>query len=311
MKAILYNKKATPNKLVYSDAEQPGPKEHELLIKVCAASPNAADYRAMKMGMIPKHKIFGSAIAGIVESVGSKVKQFKAGDEVLADLADFGFGGFAEYALASEKIVAHKPKELSFDEAATLPVAATTALRACYKADIQSGQQVLILGSGGGVGSFAVQLAKYFGAEVTALCSARNMEQTRTLGADVVLDYTKEKLDHHSARYDVILGVNGNYPLLQCKRLLKPRGKYVLVGGALSLFFKSLLFGRLLSLGSKKMRTLAAKSNKEDIAFVAQLLAEGKIRTRIENRYELSQTAEAMQYISGGHAQGKQIISLL
>lgn len=179
MKAVMYNKKGTPDKLIYCDIEKPTPNDNEVLIKVFATSINAIDYRSMRMGMIPRKKIFGADISGKVESVGSNIRKFKPSDEVIGDLSDCGFGGFAEYAVASEKALISKPTGISFEEAAALPVAATTALRALQnKGNIQKGQNVLIVGSSGGVGTFAVQLAKYFGAEVTAVCSTKHLEQT-------------------------------------------------------------------------------------------------------------------------------------
>lgn len=310
MKAIIYNKKA-PQKLIYQEIEIPRPKENEVLVKVQATSPNAADYRSMKMGMIPKKKIFGSAISGVVESVGSAVQSFKQGDEVLGDLADVGFGGFAEYVAVPEKVLVPKPQKLTFEVAACLPVAATTALHAVRdKGNLQKGQKVLIIGSSGGVGTFAVQLARHFGAEVTAVCSTRNIEQSMALGADFVIDYTKEDVIKQHKTYDLIIAINGNYPLSACLRILKKNGRHVVVGGALSQIFKALIFGRLLSLGSKKICALASKPNQRDLSYIAQLVAEGKIKPLIESRFPLEHTAEAMNYLTEGHARGKMVVFL-
>jgi len=311
MKAIIYIKKGLPDKLIYSDVEKPRPNDNEVLIKILAVSANAADYRSMRMGFIPKRRIFGADIAGKVESVGKKIQQFKPGDEVIGDLSDYGFGGFAEYAVAPEKALIQKPAKILFEEAAALPLAAITALQALRdKGNIQKGQNILIVGSGGGVGTFAVQLAKYFGSIVTAVCSTTNVEQTSALGADYVIDYTKEDFTKSNRCYDLIIAVNGNRSLFAYKRTLNPNGIYVMVGGALWQIFKSILFGWLMSVGSKKMRFLAAKSNQMDLEFIVKLVENGKIKPVIDRRYSLDKTAEAMRYLGEGHARGKVIINV-
>lgn len=311
MKAIVYNKKQSPNKLIYCDVEKPRPTDDEVLIKITSASANAADYRSMKMGIIPKKKIFGSAVAGRVESVGANIRQFKPGDEVLGDLTDFGFGGFAEYAVAPEKAFVPKPTKVLFDEAVTLPVAATTALKALRdKGNIQKDHKVLIVGAAGGAGTFAVQLAKYYGAITTAVCSTKNIEQTRALGADYIIDYTIEDFTKSNERYDLIIAINGSYPLLGYKKILSSHGIFVMVGGGLLQIFKSIFFGWLLSFGTKKMRFLSAKSDPRDLEFVVNLLKNHKIIPVIERRYSLDKTAAAMHYLSEGHAQGKVIIQV-
>ena len=311
MKAIVYNKTNSPNKLAYCDVEKPRQNDNEVLIKIVCASINAADYRSLKMKMIPKKKIFGAAIAGTVESVGKNIQQFKPGDEVLGDLSDFGFGGFADYAVAPEKALALKPAKLSFEEAATLPVAATTALKALRdKGNIQKGQKVLIVGAAGGVGTFALQLANYYGAITTAVCGTKNLERSSDLGAESVIDYTKEDFTKSNERYDLILAINGSYSLFGYKRILNPNGIYVMVGGGLLQIFKSIFFGWLLSFGTKKMRFLSAKSDPKDLEFVANRLENREIKAVIERRYSLSETADAMHYLSEGHAQGKVIIEI-
>ena len=311
MKAVVYDKKFLPDKLTYCEVEKPVPNDNEVLIKILAVSVNAADYRSMKMGLIPKKRIFGADIAGKVESAGKNIRQFMPGDEVIGDLANYGFGGFAEYAVAPEKALISKPAKTMFEEAAALPMAAVTALQAlCDKGNIQKGQKVLIVGSGGGVGTFAVQLAKYFGATVTAVCSSKNVEQTIALGADYVIDYRKENFTKSDKSYDIILAVNGNYPLLACKRILNPHGIYVMVGGALSQIFRSILFGWLMSFGSRKICILAARSGQKDLEFIATLANDGKIRPVIDKRYLLDKTAEAMRYLGEGHASGKVVINV-
>ena len=309
MKAVVFNKKGSPTKLIYCDVDKPVPNDDEVLIKVLAVAPNAADYRSMKMGIIPKRKIFGADIAGSVEFVGKNITHYKPGDEVMGDLASFGFGGFAEYVTAPEKALIIKPAKISFEEGATLPMAALTALQALRdKGNIQKEQKVLIIGSSGGVGTFAVQLAKYFDAEVTGVCSSKNVQQTSSLGADYVIDYTKENFTNSDMRYNLILAINGNYPLSAYKKVLTPNGIYVMVGGSLSQILKSLLFGWLMSFGSKKMRSLSAKANKNDLEFLAKLLEDGKVKPVIDRRYSLDKTSEAMNYLSEGHSHGKVVI---
>lgn len=311
MKAVVYNKNSIPDKLIYCDVEKPLPNDNEVLIKVVAVSANAADYRSIRMGFIPKRKIFGADIAGRVESIGKNIQQFKIGDEVIGDLSDCGFGGFAEYTIAPEKALVPKPSKLLFEEAASLPMAALTALQALRdKGNIQQGQKVLIVGSSGGVGTFAVQLAKYFGAVVTAVCSSKKVEQTSSLGADYVIDYTKEDFTKNNNSYDLILAINGNRPLSAYKRILKPKGRYVMVGGGLLQIFKSILFGWLMSLGSKKMYFLAAKSNQKDLEFIVRLAEDGKIKPVIDRHYSLDKTAEAINYLNEGHARGKVVINV-
>jgi NADPH:quinone reductase-like Zn-dependent oxidoreductase len=312
MKAIVYNKKSYPDKLVYCDVDKPVPNDNEVLIKVHAVSLNAADYRSMKIGLIPERKIFGADIAGRIESVGKNISLFKPGDEVMGDLASYGFGGLAEYVTAPDRVLIFKPEQISFEDGATLPMAAMTALQALRdKANIQKGQKVLIVGSSGGVGTFAIQLAKYFEAEVTGVCSSKNVQQTYSLGADYVIDYTKEEFTKKDKRYDILLGINGNYPLITYKNALTSNGTYVMVGGSLSQVFKSLLFGWILSFGSKKMKFLAAKSNKTDLELLAKLLEKGILKPIIDRRYSLDKAVDAMNYLKQGHSTGKVVINIV
>jgi len=312
MKAVVYDKKGHPDKLVYCDVDKPVPGDDEVLIRVSAVSLNAADYRSMKMGLIPKRKIFGADIAGRVEAVGKNIREFSTGDEVAGDLAGFGFGGLAEYVTAPEGLIVHKPGQVSYEQAAAIPMSGVTALQALRdKAAVRKEQKVLIIGSAGGVGTFAIQLAKYFGCEVTGVCSTRNVQQTLSLGADYVIDYTKESFLKRDRRYDIVLGVNGNYPLSACRRVLTSHGVYVMIGGSLPQIFKSILFGWLLSLGSRKMRFLSAKPNKIDLEFLMGLLEKGIIRPVIDRQYPLVRTAEAMNYLMEGHSSGKVIINIM
>lgn len=308
MKAVIFDKRSKP-KLVLKEVQKPTPKPGEILVRVHYASLNAADYRSIKIGMVPKSKIYGSGVSGTVEAVGENVDSFAHGDEVLADLSDIGFGGLAEYVVARDKIFVKKPDTLSFEDAAALPVAATTALKAVRAiSKPEKGKEVLIVGSAGGVGTFALQLAKYFEATVTAVCSTRNIEQSRELEADHCIDYTKEDFTQSEHRYDLILAINGNYPLLKYRKLLNKNGTYVMVGGSFTQIFKSILFGWILSFGGKKMKTLSAKADVEALKLVASLASQGNIRCLIERSYPLSQTAEAMAYLNEGHARGKIVI---
>jgi NADPH:quinone reductase-like Zn-dependent oxidoreductase len=311
MKAVVYYKKNSPNKLICCNIDKPVPNDDEVLIKVHAVSLNAADYRSMRMGLIPKRKIFGADIAGSIESVGKNIVLFKPGDEVMGDLASFGFGGLAEYVTAPERAFIIKPKQISFEEGATLPMAALTALQALRnQGKIQKGQKVLIVGSAGGVGTFAIQLAKFFDTEVTGVCSSKNVRQTLSLGADYVIDYSKEDFTKKDKRYDIVLGINGNYPLLSYRRILTSNGTYVMVGGSFSQIFKSLLFGWLISFGSKKMKSLSAKTNKTDLEFLVNLLEKGILKPVIDRHYSLDKTADAMNYLNQGHSTGKVVIDI-
>jgi NADPH:quinone reductase-like Zn-dependent oxidoreductase len=311
MKAIVYNKKSDPDKLVYCDVDKPVPNDNDVLIKIHSVSLNAADYRSIKMGLIPKRKIFGADIAGRIESVGKNISMFKPGDEVMGDLASYGFGGLAEYVAAPERALIIKPDQVSFEEAAALPMAAMTALQALRdKGNIQKGHKVLIVGSAGGVGTFAIQLAKYFETEVTAVCSSKNVEQTFSLGANNVIDYTKENFSKLDKRYEIILAINGSYPLSAYKKTLTSGGTYVMIGGSLSQIFKSLLFGWVLSFGSKKMKSLTAKANKTDLELLAKLLEKGIIKPVIDRRYSLDKAADAMNYLKQGHSTGKVVINI-
>ena len=309
MKGVVYDKKGSPEKLIFCETDKPVPADNEVLIKVHAVSLNAADYRSMKMGMIPKRKIFGADISGTIESAGKNITLFKPGDEVMGDLASFGFGGLAEYVTAPEKALIIKPFKITFEEGASLSMAALTALQALRdKGNIKKGDKVLIVGSAGGVGTFAVQLARYFEAEVTGVCSSKNIQQTISLGANDVIDYSKEDFTKRQNRYNIILAINGNYPLKAYKKALIPGGIYVMIGGSLSQIFKSLLLGRLLSFGSKKMKILAAKANKGDLEFLSKLLENGSIKSVIDRRFSLDKASDAMNYLSQGHATGKVLV---
>ena len=310
MKAVLYDPQTKDQPFHYGEIEKPLIKEDEVLIRIIASSINALDYRPIQMGMTPKNKIFGADIAGRVVEVGSLVQTFQIGDAVFGDISECGMGGFAEYVAASERVLVTIPKGISFLDAAALPVAALTALQGLRKANLQTGHKVLIYGAAGGVGTYAVQLAKHFGAYVTAVCSTQNVAQTYHIGADEVIDYRQENVFSRPQKYDVILGINGNQPLRVYRRFLTKKGVFVMVGGALSQVFKSILFGPLLSMGSRKIRFLMAKPHREDLQFLIGLVLEGKIKPVVDKVYPLCETAAAFRYLMNGHARGKVLISI-
>ena len=311
MKAIVFSKNGKPDKLVLQEVDKSMPLDNEVLVRIHAVSVNAADYRSMQLGIVHKKKIFGADVAGVVEAIGKNVTKFRIGDAVFGDLSASGSGGFAEYVAAPESALAIKPSSVSFEDAAAVPMAALTALQALRDlGQIKAGQQVLIYGSGGGVGTFAVQLAKYFGAEVTAVCSAKNVEQSRSLGAEHIIDYLKSDALNGRTKFDVILAINGNRRLIDYKRVLKSNGNFVLAGGAYSQIIRMLLFGKILSIGGKKMRFLEAKPNVKDLEFVIRLIEAGKMKAVIDRQFSLPETSEAVKYLKQGHAQGKVVISI-
>ena len=320
MKAIVHTKYGPPEVLQLKEVEKPGPKENQILVKVQAASINAADYRMMRAnpfplrlmlgGLLrPKDTRFGSDLAGRVEAVGENVKQFQPGDEVFGCAK----GAFAEYVLAREDYLTLKPVNTSFEKAAAVPVAALTALQGIRCAgEIRPGQKVLIQGASGGVGTFAVQLAKSFGAEVTAVCSTRNLDMARSIGADHVIDYTKEDFTRSQKGYDLIFAVNGYHSLSAYKRALNPQGIYVCAGGTLPQIFQAMLLGSSMSRkGGKKIGSMGiAKVNQKDLVYLGELLQAGKIVPLIDRCYPLSEVPEAVRYVEEKHAQGKVVITL-
>jgi NADPH:quinone reductase-like Zn-dependent oxidoreductase len=309
--------------LQLQEVAKPVPTDKQVLVKVHAASANALDYRRFESqsfigrfmdSVLLKtiHKVLGADIAGRVEAVGAAVKQFKPGDEVFG-VAAGSTGGFGEYAGAAENGLALKPANVSFEAAAAVPVAALTALQGLRDTGhIQAGQRVLIHGASGGVGTFAVQLAKSFGAEVTAVCSTHNLDTARSIGADHVMDYTKEDFTRSEQRYDLIVAVNGHRSLLAYRRVLNPGGRYVALGGSIAQVLQAMLLGPLLSrLGSQQMGFMGiSKANRKDLVFLGELLEAGKITPVIDRCYPLSQAAEAIRYLAAGHAKGKVVFTV-
>ncbi len=322
MRAIVCNKYGSPDVLELKEVAKPVPKEDEALVKVHATSLNAADFETLR-GMWsarfggplrPQHKILGTDLAGPVEAVGINVKQFQPGDEVWGDLSfPYGFGAFAEYVCVSENALALKPASMTFEEAATYPQAAIIALQSLRdKGQIQPGQKVLINGAGGGLGTFAVQIAKYYGAEVTGVDSANKLDMLRSIGADHVVDYTQEDYTKSGQRYDLIFDVVAHRSVFDYRRALKPGGIFMIVGGSLASFLQVVFIGSLISRrGDKKLGiNVYEPNNREDLAFLAELFEAGKVVPIIDRRFPLSEVPEALRYLEGGHALGKVVITV-
>lgn len=308
MKALIYKNKS----FSFDEVDQPIPSKDEVLIKVINTSLNAGDYRLIQLNSgLPKTGILGNAIAGIVESVESEVKDFKPGDRVVVDTSDAGFGGLAEYALAKASSCVIIPTSVSFIDASACPVASTTALQALtlFK-PVKHKDKVLIVGASGGVGTFAVQLAKHFGAQVTAVCSTRNVDLMNQLGADVVINYKKDDLHALHETYDLILAINGAYPLSLYQTLLNENGVYVMVGGPIQQFIKNMLLCPIYSLGRKKFRILNSKSNPNDLNQIIKFVSEHKIKPSIENVYSFKDAVEAFKTFEKGHSRGKIVIQV-
>lgn len=319
MKAIVREKYGSAAELKLQEIEKPQAKSNEVLIKVHAASINASDVENMTgtpfyiraWGLFkPKYKILGSDIAGVVEAVGNKVTKFKVGDAVFGD-ALYSCGGFAEYACAPEKILSLKPDSISFEVAATLPQAAVVAEQGIrYKNKIKPGCKILINGAGGGSGSFAVQMAKLSGAEVTGVDSSDKLKLIRSLGADHVIDYKKEDFTRNGKKYDLVLDLVASHSIYDYKRALAPNGVYGMVGGHMRHIFSTLILGGIISLlGNKKLKIIGVTSNQK-IDYIVELIETSKIKAIIDKRYTLSQVPEAMHYQSQGHAKGKIVINI-
>jgi len=326
MKAIVYSRFGAPEKVLkYVDAAKPAPAEDEVLVKVRAVSLNYADVALLGgqlgkplLGQLstgpftPKFPILGSDIAGTVEAVGGAVTQFQPGDAVFGDLSAHGRGGLAEYATAPEAVLAHKPANVGFEQAATLGIAGGTALMGLRdQGQIQPGQQVLIHGASGGVGTFAVQMAKAFGAEVTAVCSTGKLDLARRLGADHVIDYTQKDFSKNGRRYDLILGVNGNRAAKDFLRVLKPQGVYVMAGGTMRQIFDAILRGRSLSqAGGRRVAVVNHAPVQANLAAMGEMLAAGQVVPEIDALYPLAEAVAAFRYLVAGHARGKVVITV-
>jgi NADPH:quinone reductase-like Zn-dependent oxidoreductase len=317
MKAIVYTEYGSPEVLQLKEVERPTPSDNEVLVKIYAASANAADWHLMRAepflarlenGLFqPKTTKLGADLAGRVEAVGRNVKQFQAGDEVFGSMPLNELGGFAEYVCAHEDALALKPTRLTFEQAAAVPLAAFTALQGLRdKGQIQPGQKVLINGAAGGVGHFAVQIAKSYKTEVTGVCSTRHLDMVRSIGADHVIDYTQEDFTRNGQRYDLIFDAVGNRSVSDYQRVLSPNGICAVAGfTSLSRLFQFML------LGGKKVGLMeTAKGNKKDLLFIKELLEAGKVIPVIDRSYPLRETAEAIRYLEEGHAQGKVVVTV-
>jgi NADPH:quinone reductase-like Zn-dependent oxidoreductase len=328
MKAAIYTRYGPPDVVQMVDVEKPVPKDHEVLIRVCAAAVNPYDWhfirgepypvRVAAGGLRkPKDSRLGADVAGEIAAAGRCITQFNPGDAVFGSCK----GAFAEYACASESNLAIKPDNVTFEQAASVPIAAFTALQGLRRGGlakdgkIQSGQKVLINGAAGGVGTFAVQIAKSFGAVVTGVCSTRNVEMVRSIGADQVVDYTQEDFTKSSRRYDVVLDCVGNHSFSECRRVMNPRGIYVGAGGTsdnwmigpLTRAIKALVLSWFVS---QKQVMVLAKPSKADLTFMGELMAIGKVTPVIDKRYSLSEVPEAVRYLEAGHARGKVVITV-
>ncbi|HZR04215.1 MAG TPA: NAD(P)-dependent alcohol dehydrogenase [Candidatus Udaeobacter sp.] len=326
MKAVVYCDYGVPN-LKFQEIEKPAPADDQLLVKVRAASVNPLDWhfiegtpyvmRAMGVGLRkPKDTRLGVDFAGTVETVGKNVTKFKPGDEVFGGRT----GAFADYVCVREaRAVALKPSNITFEQAASVPIAGITALQGVRdKGKVHAGQKILINGASGGVGTFAVQIAKSYGADITGVCSTRNLDLVRSLGADHAIDYTKEDFTKSDQRYDVILDNVANHSLSECRRVLNPNGTYVLIGGGgfnesrwlgpgLTHAFKAMLLSKFVS---QKMGMMLADLNHEDLAYLADLMQTGKVTPVIDRTYKLSHLADAIRYLEQGHARGKVVVTV-
>lgn len=322
MKAFVYTRYGPPDVLHLEEVPTPRPGPGQVRVRVHAVALNAADWRMLRAdpflarffaGLLRPRlgmRVLGADVAGTVEAVGAGVARLRPGDEVFGDLAMYGFGGLAEHVCPPERAVVVKPAGLSFEEAAALPLAATTALQGLRdQAKVRPGEKVLVHGASGGVGAYAVQLAKALGAEVTAVCSTGKVDLARSLGADRVVDYTREDFARSGVRYDVVFAANGSRSIFDYRRALAPRGRYVMAGGTWPQMRQAMLWGPLLSSkAGQRLGVLSAKATPEDLEALKDLVARGKLRPVIDRRFAFAETPEAFRYLEAGHAAGKVVI---
>ena len=311
MKAMVFTKYGAPDGLQLVDVDKPTPTAGEVLVKVVATAVNQADHHFLSgslrfsTGLFkPKQRVLGSDVAGIVEAIGFNVTQFQVGDAVFGDLSGQGRGGFAGYVAVPEEILVHKPANLTFPQAAAVPMTAVTALQGLRdKGELQAGERVLINGASGGVGSFGVQIAKVLGAEVTAVASSRKLKMVQAIGADHVIDYKKEDFSQTGQQYDLIFDTVGNRSVAEYERALGENGRFVT-----TTFLPALLWRRRRN--GKKMVNMMAQPSQKDLAYLAELLSSGQINSVIDRCYPLAELPEALRYLAEGHAQGKVIITV-
>lgn len=315
VKAVVYEKYGAPSEVLeLKEVEKPTPKPDEVLVNVYATSVNYADWayvrgkpflvRLIGAGLLkPSNRILGVDLAGKVEQIGRNVTLFQPGDEVFGDIGDIGFGGFAEYVSVPENALASKPVNLTYEEAASVPQASIVALQGLRdEGQIQSDHKVLIYGASGGIGTFAVQIAKSYGAEVTGVCSTKNLDKVLSIGADHVIDYTKEDFTQNEEQYDLILDIVANRSTSDYLRALSPQGRYV----AVAFNPKSMLQGS--KSGGKKVSALGAKASVDDLIYIKQLLEDGTVKPVIDRSFQLDEAGEAVQYYGERHSQGKVVI---
>lgn len=324
MKAVIYEKYGAPDVMQLKEVEKPTPKNNEVLIKVYATSVNAADWHSLRGSPFifrfdfgfpnPKVTILGGDVAGRVEAVGAAVTQLRPGDEVYGEIASAGFGGFAEYVTVPEHLLVPKPANISFEQAAAVPVAGITALQGLRKAgEIKPGEKVLINGATGGVGSFAVQIAKSYGAEVTGVCNPKKVDTVRSLGADHVIDYTREDFTRSGQQYDVIIDIAATRLASDYRRALSSGGRYVFVGfSTMAHMIGVLLRGALISRTSDKRFVFMgrAKPNQDDLRILSEMLETGEIVPHIDRTYPLSDIPDAIRYVEDRRVHGKIVISV-
>lgn len=319
MKAIVYTEYGPPDVLHITEVVKPTPKHNEVLIQVCAAALNYADlhilkgdFRLLGFGLSrPKFPIPCADFAGQVEVVGRNVTQFKVGDEVYGDLSSSGWGALGEYVCAPEAILAHKPANISFEQAAAVPMAGCTALQGLHKAGIQPRQKAAINGASGGVGTFALQIAKALGAHVTATCSPKNVELMRSLGADQVIDYTRENFTQGGQCYDLIVAVNGHHPLSAYRRVLTPDGTFIILGGNPAQILGAIALSKVFSFGNRQTFTnLYASPKAGDLLFLKELIEAGKVSPVVTKVFSMNDAADAFRLYGAGHVQGKIVIKV-
>lgn len=316
MKAIVQTRYGTPDGLQFKDVPKPTPKDGELLVNVRSASVNYSDWvyvrgkpfvaRLMGSGLLrPKNMMLGADVAGRVEAAGRNCEQFQPGDDIYADLSVCGWGGFAEYISVPENALALKPANLTFEEAAAVPQAAVVALQGLRdEGQIQPRQKILINGASGGIGTFAVQIAKYFGAEVTGVCSTRNLDMVHSLGADKVIDYTQEDFTKNGQRYDLILDIKASRSISDCERALTPKGKYVLAGGSVARILQTAMAR------NERMVNFQVRPNQKAFDFMTKLIEAGKVKPVIDRCFPFRETPEAIRYYGEEPSCGKVVITV-